>query len=178
MQKIIPFKKEIFFKTDISEITSISLEHTLNINESQINGNFVISGDYKINNEDTVLTDYYYDIPFTVDIDNKYNIDNSKVDIDDFYYEVKDNVLIVNIDVLLDNIEEERCIEEEVIDEKEDDTNVIENNTGYKSYTVYIVREGDTLESILEKYNVNKEDILEYNDISELKLGDKIIIPC
>ena len=184
MQKIVPFKKEIFFKTDISEITSISLEHTLNINGLQIDGNFVISGDYKINDADTVPTDFYYDLPFVLDIDKKYNIDNASIDIDDFYYEVKGNVLEVNIDVLIDNILEERCIEEEVeekvleekIDEKEEIKEI--ENTGYKSYTVYIVREGDTLETILEKYNVTKDEIIEYNDVSQLKLGDKIIIPC
>ena len=29
----------------------------------------------------------------------------------------------------------------------------------------------------MEKYNTNKESLEMYNDISEIKLGDKIIIP-
>ena len=35
MKKIVPFKKDINFKTNIAEITSISLEHTLKV------GNFI-----------------------------------------------------------------------------------------------------------------------------------------
>ena len=39
MKKIIPFKKDIIFKTNLAEITSISLEHTLKISEKIVNGN-------------------------------------------------------------------------------------------------------------------------------------------
>jgi len=51
------------------------------------------------------------------------------------------------------------------------------NYETFKSYTVYILREGDTIESIIEKYKVTKEELLDYNDLSEVKIGDKIIIP-
>ena len=47
----------------------------------------------------------------------------------------------------------------------------------YVTYNVFIVREGDTLESILEKYNIDLEELKKYNDLSEIKLGDKLIIP-
>lgn len=47
----------------------------------------------------------------------------------------------------------------------------------YVTYNVFIVREGDTLESILDKYNIELEELKKYNDLSELKLGDKLIIP-
>ena len=45
------------------------------------------------------------------------------------------------------------------------------------TYKVYIVREGDTIESILEKYAVTLEQVTKYNVINELNIGDKIIIP-
>ncbi len=48
----------------------------------------------------------------------------------------------------------------------------------YQSYKVYIVREGDTLDGILEKYTITREEVEAYNDVREIKLGDKIIIPC
>ena len=47
----------------------------------------------------------------------------------------------------------------------------------YQSYKVYIVRDGDTLETILEKYSMTKEEIESYNDVKEIHIGDKIIIP-
>ena len=50
MKQIIPFVKDISFNTDISEITSIALEHNLQMeNADSIVGNFTISGKYKIN---------------------------------------------------------------------------------------------------------------------------------
>lgn len=47
----------------------------------------------------------------------------------------------------------------------------------YLSYTIYIVRENDNIDEIMEKYNVDIETLREYNNINELKIGDKIIIP-
>ena len=69
----------------------------------------------------------------------------------------------------------ERCVEEEDnIPNLFDNINIDET---YNTYKIYIVREGDTLESIMEKYNINKDVLELYNDTKELKLGDKIIVP-
>ncbi len=126
----------------------------------------------------------------------KYNLKNVIIDIDNFYYEiVNDNVLSVNIDVSIDKIEiinlpdnkikpvieekevmeDKRCLDEEVVSIFE---NIDETYESYTSYTVCIVREGDSLESIMEKNNVSKEKLEEYNNLEEIKLGNKIIIPC
>ena len=45
------------------------------------------------------------------------------------------------------------------------------------TYKVYIVKEEDTIEKIYEKYKVNRELLEKYNNLNEIKLGDKIIIP-
>ncbi len=50
-------------------------------------------------------------------------------------------------------------------------------NKEFITYKVCIVRDGDTLESIVEKYGSSIELIKKYNVINELKIGDKIIIP-
>lgn len=47
----------------------------------------------------------------------------------------------------------------------------------FSKYKVYIVREEDTLDSILFKYKVTLDDIKEYNDIDNIKVHEKIIIP-
>ena len=52
MNKIVPFNKDLFFKTNIKEITSISIEKEVNIKENSISGNFILQGDYIIS-EDT-----------------------------------------------------------------------------------------------------------------------------
>lgn len=185
IKKIIPFKKDILFNTNISEITSISLDHELNIGDNLVNGKFIVSGEYK-ESSNSEASSFNYTLPFTVDLDSKYILDKVILDIDDFYYEIKDNTLIVSIDVLIDNIdikeveetiiEDKRCIEEEEPPKKEENKTII-NDEEYKSYTVYIVREGDNIENIIKKYNVSRDMLEEYNDISNIKVGDKIIIP-
>ena len=202
MKKLIPFKKDIIFKTNLSEITSISLENTLKIEDKTLSGSFIISGDYKITEESKDTENFLYDLPFNIVFDDKYDLSNSIVDINDFYYEiVNDSVLSINIEVLVDKIEEilineedviletvedKRCIEEEneVIEKKEEkresNINLFDNisiEETYSTYKIYIVRENDTIESIMEKYNIKKDALELYNDLTELKLGDKIIIP-
>ena len=44
-------------------------------------------------------------------------------------------------------------------------------------YQIYIIRDGDTVDSIVAKYDIDVESLKEYNDISDLKIGDKVIIP-
>lgn len=214
MKKVIPFKKDIIFKTNLEEITSISLEHTLKIDENMLTGDFIVSGEYKITNESRDTEKFSYELPFEVVFDEKYKLDNAVIDIEDFYYEIVNNsILRINIEASLDKIEEilieepliekvdledlleennnieelreekedinmetERCIEEEkeIIPNLFDNINIEET---YNTYKICIVRENDTLESIMEKYSVNKDTLELYNDISEIKLGDKIIIP-
>jgi len=55
-------------------------------------------------------------------------------------------------------------------------SNMSEEET-FSTYHVYIMREDDTVESIMTKYNINKEILSQYNDVENIKLGDKIIIP-
>lgn len=213
MKNIIPFKKDIIFKTNISEVTSISLENSLNLKDDVIKGEFIVSGEYKISDKSESVDPFNLNLPFEIVIDEKYDTSKATIDIDDFYYEiVNDNVLRIAIDVLIDKLEEkplieefelidetpkrtvleERCIEEEVIEEKpvprkqnEEVADKIESlfnqfskdSEVYVTYNVFIVREGDTIESILDKYGIELEELKKYNDLSELKLGDKLIIP-
>lgn len=50
-------------------------------------------------------------------------------------------------------------------------------NETYVTYNVHIVREEDNIETICLKYGVSKEELEYYNDISIIKLGDKLIVP-
>jgi len=230
MKNIIPFKKDVIFKTNLSEITSISLENTLNIKDDIISGDFIVSGEYKISDKSTSVEPFEFKLPFEIVMDDRYDTKKAIVDIDDFYYEIiNNNVMSISIDVLVDKlqekpivelddlvditpvreilddeeiemeketgIEEERCIEpeevnEEIIEERDLNKNIIEgkmnslfsqisnDNEVYVTYNVVIVRDGDTIDSIIEKYNVKEDDLKKYNDLSNLQLGDKLIIPC
>ena len=104
MKQIIPFKKELLFKTKVNEITSISLEHTLSLkNEDQIAGSFQITGDYKMTNSSINKEQFEFNLPFEIELDDKYNPETITIDIDNFYYEIINNeALKVNIDVYLE----------------------------------------------------------------------------
>lgn len=54
---------------------------------------------------------------------------------------------------------------------------IINNENKYYTYKIYILREGDTIETICNKYNISKEELSLYNSLTDLKIGDKIIIP-
>ena len=191
MKKIIPFKKEIPFN-NIHEILSISLEHNLKKNTNNfITGEFVISGDYRMTDISVNTENFEFKLPFDIELDEKYIIDDAVIDIDDFYYEIlNSNTLVINIDVLLDRIEEKEevieimpkiekvepiKVEVEVPEVKKEEK--IIDDKDFVTYKIYIIKEGDGVESILKNYNIARELLEEYNDLSELKIGDKVIIP-
>lgn len=191
MKKIVPFKKELFFKDNIAEVTSISLEHSLHKDNNSVTGEFYINGEYKVTNVSSSVDRFEFTVPFEIALDEKYDTKNAIVDIDDFYYEIFDsNVLLINVEVRIDKLEEVREIiefeEEEPIIFKEEIKKVKEyfheeeiktTKSEYVTYKIYIVKENDTLDTILEKYNVDKEELSKYNVLDSIKIGDKIIIP-
>ena len=250
MKKIVPFTKEIDFKTMISKITSISLEHTLHVEDNNlITGYFIVEGTYKMTQASQIDEEFSYKIPVDIEIDQKYDLSQIFVDIDDFKYDVLDEEkLSLNISVCIDNLEEKsfegdrnsnECLEDLFLEETKDidleikpndddnqdfiesttfddveecnekneetETNDIEESYSdikisnidnsisegveslfssfkdsvetFKTYYVYVIKEEDSLDSILSKYKIDKDSLLEYNDLSDLKTGMKIIIP-
>ena len=47
----------------------------------------------------------------------------------------------------------------------------------YSTYSVYILRENETLDDIILKYKTTKEELIDYNDLDNLRVGSKLIIP-
>ncbi len=223
MNEKVSFTKDIDFKTLLYEITSISLEHTLNESEdNRIKGDLVISGTYKQTEASQIENPFSYKLPVDIEIDNKYELSNVEIEIDDFTYEVtKENSLKVNIDILLKNLivkeevkdelvkvedlfldeSEDKKLEiredidvntteeKETISEEKENINEEEKNTKslfesidtsvetYKTYSIYVLKENDSMEDIMNKYKVKRNELEEYNDLNDLKKGKKIIIP-
>lgn len=192
MDKIYSFKKEVLFKNNIYDVVSIAIDKKFSIDEYAIKGRFNINGEYLINEKEKDTFDI--EIPYLNYVEDDFDVSNISVDIDDFYYEIKDsNKLVINIDIIVKGlVEKERCIDdtksvEDEYDIESDDTinNREELNTelfettkdSYVTYKVYIVRENDTIESIIEKYDVSLDELKKYNVVNDIKIGDKIIIP-
>ena len=238
MKENLKIEKELLFKNNIKDITSISLDNDYKINKQQITGNFIINGEYKIHEISINKEKFNFKIPYSYDINNDIDTSTVKVDITNFTYDYKKDELLVNIeykitgdrkDVLLfddeeslddflkrnevevisdriDNIKKE--IDEEnnnepkkdneenkVLETKKDEIRVntdTENETvtekdiinninnvqdKFITYKVYKLKETDTLESIVMKYHTTIDELKEYNDLSNIKINDKIIIP-
>ena len=275
MKKLVPFTKEIEFKTMISKVTSISLEHTLRVEKDNlISGYFILEGTYKMTQASQIDEEFSYKIPVDIELDEKYDTSNITLDIDDFTYEVIDEEKMrLNITLCIDNIEEKEVVlpvedviedfdtleledknsgnreskndgvlddlfldtskkvplefdsKKEIVEEESEQNNndntinnaesvetsnelIYENNTSnnntnndtnkpqmvnnnvssifssfkdnietYKTYSVYIMKEEDTIDLVLQKYGVTREELEEYNDMSDIKTGSKIIVP-
>lgn len=255
MKQIVTLEKEIAFKTMVGEISSISLEPDLSfINDSEIEGNLIISGTYKMTEASTIEEDFNYKVPVEIMLTTSLEEETRGVDINNFTYAiVNEEALQINVELIIEGLEkieveeeseeednsdvrdvsdeEDNSTREEIevltteestkeelpsfeeveelpslenIDVKEEpvmmeetieveptmkeDTNnkqVMDSifsafaNTDetYSTYSVYILREDDNLDEVMSKYNTNREVLSEYNDLDNLKVGAKLIIP-
>ena len=259
MKQIVTLEKEIAFKTMVGEISSISLEPDLSfINDSEIEGNLIISGTYKMTEASTIEEDFNYKVPVEIMLTTSLEEETRGVDINNFTYAiVNEEALQINVELIIEGLEKVEIEEEseeddnsdvrDVSDEEDDSTREeievlsteesakeelpsfeeveelpsLENidvkaikeevpvmmeesieveptmkedtnnkqvmdsifsafaNTDetYSTYSVYILREDDNLEEVMAKYNTNREALSEYNDLDNLKVGAKLIIP-
>ena len=115
MRMIVPYEKEITFNTKIAQISSISLEYEANVLGSDLSGDFIVSGEYKIHEVSVNKEPFKYRLPFSISLDDDLIRDSLKYDIYNFTYEVKDeDTLKVNIEFLLEGEVVEKMPEPEV----------------------------------------------------------------
>lgn len=174
MHEIVSFSKEIEFKNMINKITSISLEHTLMLeNGFNIRGDFIVSGTYKMTAATRLENDFSYKIPVDIEVDDKYDLSNLVIDIDNFTYEVIDEeILKVNIDLLLDKLElkkEEKImraetLEDEVVNAKDLFLEIDDN----KDLTIM---NNDDIE-ILDVESIKRENMLDEENYTDIEVED------
>ena len=241
MRQIVPFKKDITFKSKIGELVSISLDHDLTLKDDDtLSGYFYLKGTYKMLPTSEIETEYSYKIPVEIAISDNYDAFLARASIDDFNYEIDGDVLRISVDVLIDNLERreekeektlsndididtrnsdleskledeeqegKRCYDEEEKEEidvfedvktqekqegsnKEvskgrDDSSFMKDSTSffqdeeesYLTYSVYLVKEEDTVDDILKRYTVDLTLLQDYNDLTNVTPGMKLIIP-
>ena len=226
MKKIISFDKNLEFNSMIGDISSISLDHTLKFTDrSNINGEFIISGSYKLTEASRLEDKFEFKVPVEIILNETLDLESTSIEIEDFSYKIEDNdTLICHIEIRIEGVEEvileeekevlleRECdddiktnikndpIEEikeietsnEYIDIKETEKESIEdtsNNVGslfssfkesdetFSTYSVYIMRNNDSIETIMNKYKVTKEQLEDYNNLNNIDIGSKIIIP-
>ena len=188
MKQVIPFYKEIVFKNKIANLTSISLEHNEKVVDGEVSGEFIVYGDYKVHNDTTEKEEFKYKLPFTALLPDDIDLSTVKVDITDFKYDqIDEDVLRIDIDFSIEGDtlecldEREEVLEEDTINGEiqviEKTEEKIETMEEYVTYHVHVVGSNDSVENIMKLYNTNLDMLNQYNDIKELKIGDKVIIP-
>lgn len=85
----------------------------------------------------------------------------------------KEDTLIREEDTKTSKKDEER--ESDITNKIE--TGLFDKEEKYITYKVHIVRDTETIDEITAKYNVSKEELEKYNDLNNIVLGTKIIIP-
>lgn len=266
-------EKELLFKNNIKDITSISLDSDFKIEKQELTGCFLISGDYKVHEVSLNREKFNFKIPFKESIDSNIDLDTVNVEITNFLYDYKKDELMVNIDyeitgerkdvlifddeesldeflnsrevevvdtrleeikeeiiteenddeiievkeekIILDKCDKEgiekvkKDIEKVNINEKKEIIEILERNNqeemdvknnlddedkdilssdeiisnvnkiqdGFVTYKVYKIKENETLESIVIKNKTTIDELKEYNDLNNLSINDKIIIP-
>lgn len=242
MKSVIPFTKNLEFKTKISEITSISLEREFKLEKEEITGNLFVTGEYKSHDISANVLPFSYKIPFTIEVPDNIKKEDLTLEITDFAYDIQnDKEITVNVelelcysleekeeeeetpplvnsdemiammeernessDELKDEVKEELVereikkepekealletekVEQSEVEEKKTENrnesedlimNTTLNDDEYTTYHIHIVKEGETVETICSLYNTNLNFIKNYNDVENLTLGSKIIIP-
>lgn len=211
MKKKVTFEKNIEFPTMIGEICEISLDDDLKfIDESNIEGNFILTGKYKMTEASRLEEDFSYKIPTEIVLTEKLDLKTTNIEISDFYYEIEnENTLVSHIELLIEGLEiieekedielvrecdgeikEDKEIEIPVLDNKQIEeseknvetinslfSNLNDESDTYGTFVVYMVRQNETINSIIEKYNTSIEELEKYNDLKNIDMGTKLIIP-
>lgn len=216
MKKIISFEKKLEFPSMVGEITSISLDHTLEFKSpTLIEGAFLITGSYKLTEASCIEDNFNFKVPTEIMLTENIDVSTGKITVDDFFYEIEDDEnLVCHIDVLVEGLEEvfieeppleevERHVEEirecdgdqnkeieiphreeeleeieELVEEQQSlFSNLKDDEDTFTTYSIYIIRQDETIQTVLEKYKITKEALEEYNDLSNIVEGSKVIIP-
>ena len=146
------------------------------------------------------IDDFYYEI-----IDNKYLKVHIDVVVNNLVYkekpvnvkEEKRDLRSVKMDIKTDDFsaseievkkeddsyivepKDEEVLEKEDNNEKNNIKTDIFNMSEekYVTYKVHIIRENQTINDVIDMYNVPKEELEKYNDLENIKMGTKIVVP-
>lgn len=191
MKSIVPYTKEIQFESKLAEICSISLEHEMSINDSEIEGNFIVSGEYKSHEVSVNKESFFYKLPFSVDVTDNIIKESIDFEITDFTYDIVDeDKLRVDIEFSVTAMEEEKVeldrealvdeVNELFFEEKEDtlDDVIINEEIALSKETIDYIDDDTRLDQesadLILNSASNKDDEYTTYFIHLVKPGDTI----
>ena len=127
---------------------------------------------------DEIEEERFKDLPDPSSIDEDRALFEEPLFNEDLDKEIDEFLATKEEDKKIDSLEQEEVTKEEI---NEKDLSIeeehIETVDEYVTYHIHIVKESETIESIIKLYDTNLETIKLYNEIDKLKTGDKLVIP-
>ena len=184
MNLVIPFTKDIKFKSSIGEILSVSLEHDYTANMEEVLGNFTVSGEYKTHEVSVNKESFEYVLPFSVNLTSKIDTESVSFEVEDFTYELIDNdTMRVNIEysIKATEIKEEplfKEIEDEELDDILKDITTLERIEAENANVKEESTPNETKNVILDNIKKDEEEVYVTYRIHEVKENDTIESIC
>jgi len=167
LKSVIPFTKELDFAGKVSEITSISLEREFEINETAIDGNLFVTGDYKSHEVSANVIPFSFKIPFTIEIPDNLEKNTISLEISDFAYDnTSEDKITVNIELELSG----ESIEVQEIEEVEEIP--VEVNPEEIISMLESDREPDPLEEERQEPIESEEEIIPLEEAEALPMQE------
>ncbi len=170
----------------------ITLTDSLDTNTSNIN---IIDFIYNVVDDKSLLCKIELAVDGNI-IENNREYDGDPIDQKEIELPKIDDKKVETEILDADVVEEEKIVDDKskknVVDEERDDVdndeveedaleeqlfNIDNSKETFGTFIVYMVRQNETINSIISKYNTSLEEIEKYNDIKDLSIGSKLIIP-
>ncbi|MBQ9013320.1 MAG: hypothetical protein IJ094_07185 [Bacilli bacterium] len=141
------------------------------------------SSKIKIDIEDfyyEIINEEYLRVHINVLIDNLVYIKESMPVKEEIINEDKKEIVIDNNKDLREELVEDMKVEDATLEENDNinlTSNFLDNKENYSCYKVHIIRGDESLDDVKKLYNVNSEELEKYNDLNNIVIGTKIIIP-
>ena len=169
-------------KEHFEYVLPFSVELTTRIDRDSVDFN-IEDFTYEIKNNDTLEVKIEYSVNA---LEEKEEINKEPL-----FERVEEDTTLED---MLDSIDEEEVrddnanedtIKNNVLDEREvgeDEKNTIidgidDADDAFVTYHIHIMKETDTIDSVCTKYNTNASILGEYNNLSTVAVGEKLIIP-
>lgn len=159
MNEVFTLEREFLFKTNIYEITSISIEPNYDIDSAKISGEFIISGSYRLHEISINKEDFMFKLPFKHELKSNINLDTVKLDINNFTYNFNNkDELSVSVEYIVTAEEGIKVFEDE---------NKLDEFLNNNEYDIVDLRDDIKVENEIKMPTVSDDTSIDTNNIDK-----------
>ncbi|NLA33315.1 MAG: LysM peptidoglycan-binding domain-containing protein [Tenericutes bacterium] len=195
----ISLEHNLSFTTDKNIVGDFLLGGTYKVSETSVlQENFdekipvliTIDDKYDINNAKIIIDDFYYELlnNNTIKLNIELSIEGLSYEeiLEKKQEEIEESFEEGEIEEISETLKKEEAVlkeelrDEEIVTDGKIDSlfaNLSDNDESFATYSVYIMRSGDSIEDLINQYQVTLEELKNYNDLENVQVGSKIIIP-